>query len=120
MKKTDAEGLKSSPVNFVIYIPGRKNTTFCNAPHVNSTMKTPQGKDHYTVYINYLKDAFDTNVVQTLETYAVVNGLALETDLFASDELNKLHDFFAEVMSKKQTKPQRQSPMDLKDRTNLI
>ena len=62
---------------------------------------------------------------ETLEIYAVVKGLALETDLllFASNEpieLDKLHQFLSEVVSKKQSEPRRQPPMDLDDRTNLI
>ena len=89
-RKTDTEGSKSSSANFVIYIPDRRNTTLHDTPHVDSTMKTPQGKDCYTVYINYLKDAYDTNEFllckETLEIYAVINGLALETDLFTSNE----------------------------------
>ena len=38
-----------------------KNTILCNAPHIESSVKTPQGKECYTVYINYLKEAFNTN-----------------------------------------------------------
>ena len=90
-------------------------------------MKTPQGKDCYTVYINYLKDTYNTNEFllckETLKIYAVINGLALETDLFTRNEpidLDKLHDYLTEVISRKQTECQRQSSMDLEDRTNLI
>ena len=47
----------------------------------------------------------------------------METDLFASNEptdLNKLHKYLSDIVSRKCTKPQRQMPMDLMDRTNLI
>ena len=60
---------------------------------------------------------------ESLEIFAVINGLTLETDLFTSNkpiDLNRLHDFLLDVVSRKQTEPQRQSPMDLEDRTNLI
>ena len=63
-KRLDTENLKSSTVNFVIYIPNGRNTTLQDAPHIKSTMKTPQGKDCYTVYINYLQDALCTYCVK--------------------------------------------------------
>ena len=50
-KKSDTESLKSS-VNFTIYIPDGRNTILHDTPHIDSTIKTPQGKDCYTIYIN--------------------------------------------------------------------
>ena len=78
-------------------------------------MKTPQGKDCYTFYINYLQDAYDASEFllckETLKIFTVVKGLALETDLFASNEpidLDRLHKFLSEVVSRKQSEPRRQ------------
>ena len=44
-RKADTEGLKFSSVNFGIYIPNGRNTTLHDTAHINSTMKTSQGKD---------------------------------------------------------------------------
>ena len=93
----------------------------------DSATKTPKGKDCYSVYINYLWEAFNTNnfllCKETLELFAVVKGLTLETNLFASNEemdLDRLHDFLSEVVSRKQANTARQAPMDFKERTNLM
>ena len=74
-----------------------------------------------------MKEAFDTNKFllckETLELYAVVNGLAMETNLFTSIkpiDLDQLHDILADIVKKKHAKPQRQTPMDFEDRTNLM
>ena len=114
-------------VNFVIYIPNHKNTKPQDAPHTNSMTKKPKGKDCYSVYINYLHEAFITNEFllckETLELFTVVKGLVLETNLFASNkemDLDKLHDFLSEVVSRKQANMTRKAPMDLKERTNLM
>ena len=73
--KSGMDNLKSSSVNFIIYIQDGENTTLWDAPHIESTKKTPEGKDCYTVYINYLKGAYDTNEFllckETLKLYAV-------------------------------------------------
>ena len=60
------------------------------------------------VYINYLKEVFNTNKFllckETLELYTVVNGLAMETNLLMSIkaiDLEQLHDFLMEVVRKK-------------------
>ena len=62
----------------------------CNGPQIESSVKTPQGKECYIVYINYLIKAYDKNdfllCKETLELYAVVNGLVMETNLFTSIE----------------------------------
>ena len=111
----------------MIYIPDGKNTKLQDAPHANSATKTLKGKDCYSVYINYLQEAFNTNEFllckETLELFAVVKGLALETNLFASNEemdLDRLHDFLSEVVSRKQANTARQAPMDFEERTNLM
>ena len=118
---------KKNTVNFTLYIPDGRKTILCDAPRMESSVKTPQGKEHYTVYINYLKEAFNTNEFvlckETLELYTVVNGLAMETNLFVSIEpidLDQLHDFLTKVVRKRQSEPQRQTPMDFEDRTNLM
>ena len=89
-KKTNTDGSKTSTVNFVIYIPDGRNTKLQDAPHTDSATKTPKGKDCYTVYINYLQQAFNTNEFllfkETLELFTVIKGLILETSLFASNE----------------------------------
>ena len=119
--------MKTSTVNFIIYIPDSRNTKLQDAPHTDSATKTPKGKDCYLVYINYLQEAFDTNEFllckETLELFTVVKGLTLETNLFASNEemdLNRLHKFLLEVVSRKQANTTRQAPMDFKERTNLM
>ena len=93
----------------------------------DSATKTPKGKDCYSVYINYLWEAFNTNnflrCKETLELFAFVKGLTLETNLFASNEemdLDRFHDFLSEVVSRKQANTARQAPMDFKERTNLM
>ena len=79
--KPDSDGSKTSTVNFVIYIPNSKNTKPQDAPHTNSMTKMPKGKDCYSVYINYLHEAFITNEFllckETLELFTVVKGLVL-------------------------------------------
>ena len=79
------------------------------------------------MYINYLWEAFNTNKFllckETLELFTVVKGLTLETNLFASNEemdLDRLHDFLSEVVSRKQANTARQAPMDFEERTNLM
>ena len=95
-------------VNFTLYIPDGRNAILHNAPYIESSVKSSQGKECYTVYINYLKEAFDTNEFllckETLELYAVVNGLPMEKNLFMHTkpiELDQLHDFLIEVVRKK-------------------
>ena len=44
-----------------MYIPNGRNTKLQDTPHVDSTMKTAQDKDYYTVYTNYLQGTYDTN-----------------------------------------------------------
>ena len=125
--KPDSDGSKTSTVNFVIYIPDSRNTKLQDAPYTDSTIKTPKGKDSYSVCINYLQEAFDTNEFllckETLGLFAVVEGLTLETNLFASNkemDLNKPHKFPSEVVSRKQANMARQAPMDFEEKTNLI
>ena len=103
-RKIDTDGSKISTVNFVIYIPDRRNTKLQDAPHTESTTKTPKGKDCYTVYINYLQEAFDTNEFllwkETLELFAIIKALTLEVNLFASNEeiyLDRLHKFLSGI-----------------------
>ena len=127
-QKSDSDGLKTSTVNFVIYIPDGRNTRLQDAPHTESAIKTPKGKDCYTVCINYQpQETFDTNEFllckETLDLFAVVKGLALETNLFASNEemdLNRLHKFLLEVVSRKQANMIRQAPVNFEERTNLM
>ena len=125
--KNDTDGSKSSTINFMIHIPDGRNTKLQDAPHTESTTKTPKGKDCYTVYINYQQEAFNTNEFllckETLEHFAVIKGPALETNLFASNEemdLNRLHEFPSGVVSRKQTDTRRQMPMDFEERRNLM
>ena len=40
-KKPDTDGSKTSTVNFVIYIPNGRNRKLQDAPHTESTIKTP-------------------------------------------------------------------------------
>ena len=80
--------------------------------------KTPNGKDCYRVYINYLEEAFNTNKFPLCK-----ETLALETNLFATNEeidLDKLHQFLSGITSNKQNDMRRQAPMDFKKRTNLM
>ena len=125
--KPDSDGLKTSTVNFIIYISNSRNIKLQDAPHTDSTTKTPKGKDCYSVYTNYLQEAFNMNKFllckETLELFTVVKGLTLETNLFASNEemdLNRLHDFLSEEVNRKQANTVRQAPMDFKERTNLM
>ena len=82
-KKTDTDGSNTSTVNFIIYIPDRRNIKLQDTPHTESAVKIPKGKDCYTVYINYLQEAVDTNEFllckETLELSVVIKGLILET-----------------------------------------
>ena len=84
-KNTETDESKASTVNFVIYIPNGRNTKLQDAPHTESAVKSPKGKDCYTVYINYLQEAFDTNEFllckEILELFAVIKGLTLETSV---------------------------------------
>ena len=110
-------------MNFVIYIPDGRNTKLQDASHIESTMKTPQGKDCYTVYITIHKmPMISTNSCkERLKIFTIVKGLALEINLFTGTEpidLDRLHKFLSEVISRKQSEPRRQPPMDLDDRTN--
>ena len=98
-KKSNTE-ISKNTVNFTLYIPDGRNTILCNAPHMESSVKTPQGKECYTVYINYLKEAFNAKKFllckERLELYTVVNRLAMETNLFMNIEpvdLDQLPDF---------------------------
>ena len=61
-KKTDTDGSKTSTINFIIYIPDGRNTKLQGTPHTESAVKTPKGKDCYTVYINYLPEACSTQM----------------------------------------------------------
>ena len=81
------------------------------------------------VYIKYLRDAFDTNksllCKETLKMFAVVKGLAMPTNLFASDkpmDLDRQHQFLSETVQNKQqlNEPRRQLSVDFKERTALI
>ena len=124
-RKTDTGGSKTSTVNCLIYIPNGSNTKLQDAPHTKLTIKTPKGKDCYTVYIIYLQDVFNTNkFLLCKETlFTVIKGLALETNLFVSNEemdLNRLHEFLSGVVSRKQDDTRRQTLMDFEERMNLM
>ena len=125
--KPDSGGSRISTVNFVIYISDSKSTKPQYAPHTNSMTKMPKGKDCYSVYINYLQEAFNTNEFllckETLELFTVVKELTLETNLFASNkemDLDRLHNFLSKVVSRKQANTARQALMDFKERSNLM
>lgn len=113
----------------MIYIPDGRNTTLQDEPHIEAAVTTPQGEECYMVYINYLQDTFDTNEFllckETFELFAVVEGLAMPTNLFTSDkpmDLDRLHQFLSETVQNNQqlNEPRRHPPMNFKERTALI
>ena len=123
-KKSMREDLKNPIINFVIFIPDDKNTKLQDAPHVEAQHTTPDGKEYFTVYLNYLYEAFNTNKFllcqESLKLFAVKSNVATSTNLFTSDvpiDLNKLYQFLYHVVQNKSKNKttRRQLAMDFEE-----